>query len=488
MALILSIDQGTTSSRAILFETETGDIKAVEQRELPQIYPQSGWVEHDPMNIWQDSLACARKIISQHKNIVSIGITNQRETTIVWDRETGQPIYNAVVWQDRRTADYCAELKQLGHEKMVQQKTGLLCDPYFSGTKIRWILENVDGAKEKAKAGKLAFGTVDCWLLWHLTEGKVHATDCTNASRTMLYNIHTQKWDDELLELLDIPKAMLPEVLPNAHDFGVATALNNIPIQGMCGDQQAATIGQACFEKGSVKSTYGTGCFVLMNTADTVPVSRNKLLITMAYMLDKPVYAIEGSIFNAGTAIQWLRDGLGIIAQAAETEALARSVTDNAGVYFIPSFTGQGAPYWQPEARGMITGLNRNSSKAHIVRAALEAQAYQTRDLLEAMTADSGVQIKTLRVDGGMVKNNFVCQALADILQVEVDRPKIVETTALGAAYCAGLQAGIYKDQHDLAARWQLDKRFTPQMSKADADVLYKGWKAAISQQLSVNA
>ncbi len=489
MALILSIDQGTTSSRAILFDTDNGDIKAVEQRELPQIYPQSGWVEHDPMNIWQDSLACARKICASYKDIISIGITNQRETTIIWDRKTGQPVYNAIVWQDRRTADYCKMLKQKDHEKRVQQKAGLLLDPYFSATKIHWILENVAGVRDRAENGELAFGTVDTWLLWNLTEGKMHATDCTNAARTMLYNIHEQQWDDDLLKLFDIPKSLLPSVQPNTHDFGVATELGNIKIQGMVGDQQAATIGQACFEKGSVKSTYGTGCFVVMNTGDKVDMSEYNLLGTIAYGFDKQTtYALEGSIFNAATAIQWLRDGLGIIAQAAETEALARSVDDNGGVYFIPSFTGQGAPYWRPEARGMIAGLNRNSSKAHIVRAALEAQAYQTRDLLEAMVEDSKVPIKTLRVDGGMVKNDFVCQALADILQVDVDRPEIVETTALGAAYCAGLQAGVYKNQQDLVSRWKLDKRFTPQLTKEQADTLYNGWKLAISQQLSINA
>lgn len=478
MTYLLAIDQGTTSSRAIVFDLE-GNIIDSKQKELQQHYPHNGWVEHDPMDILRDTMQCAEHLIDHHTAIKAIGITNQRETTIVWDKNSGKPVYNAIVWQDRRTSEYCYGLKNEGYEQSVQKKTGLLLDPYFSATKIHWILENVDGARKKAEAGELLFGTVETWLLWNLTKASVHASDITNAARTMLFNIHTQDWDDELLSLFNIPRTMLPEVHPNVYSYG--EAFHGIPIAGMAGDQQAATIGQACFAKGMVKSTYGTGCFALFNTGTVAPLSKNRLLGTIAYDLGEGVhYAIEGSIFNAGTAIQWLRDGLGLIQHASETQALAESVPDNGGVYFVPAFTGLGAPYWQAEARGTLSGITRDTRKAHIIRAALEAQAYQTKDLLQAMAQDSGAAIKTLRVDGGMVKNDFVCQYLADILQITVERPKMVETTALGAAYCAGLGVGLYKDKETITAQWGLDKRFEPIMKSGDADNLYQGWMHAI--------
>ncbi len=494
---ILAIDQGTTSSRAILFSA-AGDILSVRQKELPLHYPQKGWVEQDPEDIWRDTLWACEEIMNaedQAKNIAAIGITNQRETTILWDRKTGKPVYNAIVWQDRRTADYCKMLKEAGHEDAVRAKTGLLLDPYFSATKIKWILDNVEGVRKKAEAGELAFGTVDCFLLWRLTGGKVHKTDATNASRTMLYNIVEQKWDKELLALFDIPEGLLPAVHDNCHDYGVAEiAGEKIMIAGMAGDQQAAMIGQACFDEGMVKATYGTGCFALMNIGETFKESENKLLTTIAYQFDgKATYAIEGAIFVAGAAIQWLRDNLGFFKNAAESEALALSVEDNNDVYFIPAFTGMGAPHWNPTARAAITGLSRESTKAHITRAALEAQAYQTYDLMDAFEDDafqgssSEQGIDVLRIDGGLVENKFVCQFLADILNVCVEVPKVTETTALGAAYLAGLQVGFYKGLADITAHWQCAERYTPQMSEGAREGLLARWAQEVARVLSTD-
>ncbi len=482
---ILAIDQGTTSSRAILFSSD-GVILAVRQKELTLHYPHKGWVEQDPEEIWQDTLWACESLVKEDagKNIAALGITNQRETTILWDRESGLPVYNAIVWQDRRTAEDCKRLKEAGHEEVIRAKTGLLLDPYFSATKIKWILDNVDGARAKAEKGALAFGTIDSFLLWRLTNGKVHATDATNASRTMLYNIVEQKWDAELLALFDIPKSLLPEVHDNCHDYGVAEILGqSIPIGGMAGDQQAAMIGQACFSEGMVKSTYGTGCFALMNIGGTFKESENRLLTTVAYRFDgKVTYAIEGAIFMAGAAIQWLRDNLGFFDDAAESEALALSVKDNNDVYFVPAFTGLGAPHWNPRARAAITGLSRDSTKAHITRAALEAQAYQTYDLMDAFEDDSGHDIDVLRIDGGLVTNKFVCQFLADILNRPVEVPSVVETTALGAAYLAGLQVGIYKGLADISAVWQCAERYEPKMTELERKKHTHRWQKEISR------
>lgn len=483
--LLLSIDQGTTSSRAILFNA-SGEIVAKAQKELSLRYPQNGWVECDANDIWNDTLATAKQVVAEvgdkADTIAGIGITNQRETTILWDRKTGKPVYNAIVWQDRRTADLCRKLKDAGHEDMVAAKTGLLLDPYFSATKIAWILDNVEGARTAAEAGDLAFGTVDSFVLWHLTEGKVHATDATNASRTMLFNIVDQKWDDELLALFNIPAAILPEVKDNAADFGTTELLGrSLPIGGMAGDQQAALIGQACFDVGMVKSTYGTGCFALMNAGADFKPSQNRLLTTQAYRLNgESTYAIEGSIFVAGAAVQWLRDGLGLFADAADSEALATSVPDTNGVYFVPAFTGLGAPYWNSDARGMISGLTRDSSAAHIVRAALEAQAYQTQDLMGAMEADSGSAPAVIRADGGLVANEFVCQFLADILDKPVEIPKVIETTAWGAACLAGLQSGVFKSLDDVSKRWKAERHYTPKMDAKTRGLLCGGWSRAI--------
>ncbi len=483
MTYLLSIDQGTTSSRAILF-SQGGEMVAVSQKELTLYYPQKGWVEQDARDIWRDTLACCRDVAGHAAGgpIAGIGITNQRETTIIWDRGTGQPVYNAIVWQDRRTADYCASMKQ--HEGMIAEKTGLLLDPYFSATKIKWILDNVEGARDRAEKGDLAFGTVDCFLLWHLTGGRVHASDATNAARTMLYNIVTQAWDDELLTLFDIPHALLPEVKDNVGAFGeTLPELLGKPymIGGMAGDQQAALIGQCCFTEGMVKSTYGTGCFALMNIGETFRQSENRLLTTTAYRFDgKPTYAIEGAIFVAGAAIQWLRDNLGILKNSAESEALARSVPDNNGVYFVPAFTGLGAPHWNPHARAAISGLTRESTKAHIARAALEAQAYQTLDLMDAMAKDGGHNPQTIRADGGLVANSFMCQFLADMIARPVEVPIVHETTALGATYLAGLHAGVYNGLDDLSAHWALDKRYEPAMEADTRDGLYRGWQEAV--------
>lgn len=484
---LLAIDQGTTSTRAILFDLN-GQVCGVEQKELKLFYPNNGWVEQNPHDIWHDTQHVCRSLLKQKtlsaKDIISIGITNQRETTILWDRKTGEPVYNAIVWQDRRTAAICEELKRQDHEDMVRRKTGLLLDPYFSATKIKWILDNVRGVRERAVRGDIAAGTIDSFLLWKMTGGAVHATDATNASRTMLFNISTQSWDDELLSMLGINRGLLPDVRDNCANFGHTTPDflgAPITIGGMAGDQQAALIGQACFTPGMVKSTYGTGCFMLANIGTEFKLSENKMLTTIGYRLQgKTTYAIEGAIFVAGAAVQWLRDGLGIIKSASETEAIAKSVPDNGGVYMVPAFTGLGAPHWNPDARGLITGLTRASTSAHIVRAALEAQAYQTEDLMQAMAQDAGFAIQELRVDGGLVKNNWVCQFLADITRVPVVRPHITETTALGAAYLAGLQAGVFGSLDDISTRWQEQKRFMPVMVMAEREVVYKGWKSAI--------
>ena len=484
MKNLLAIDQGTTSSRAILFSPQ-GKILAVKQKELKLYYPNKGWVEQNPIAIWKDTLEVCRGVIKG--NIAGIGITNQRETTIIWDRKTGKPVYNAIVWQDRRTANFCGKLKARGHEKMIAKKTGLLLDPYFSATKIAWILDNVKGARKKAEAGQLAFGTVDCWLLWNLTGGKVHATDATNASRTMLFNIVTQKWDKDLLKLFKIPESLLPVVKDNVANFG-ATKLFGKPltIGGMAGDQQAALIGQACFEKGMVKSTYGTGCFALINIGTKFRTSKNRLLTTVAYRFKgKPTYAIEGSIFVAGAAIQWLRDNMRMFKYAADSEKRALSVKDNNGVYFVPAFTGLGAPYWEPEAKALITGLSRESNAAHIIRAALEAQGYQTKDLMSAMEKDSGRKLSTIRADGGLVANGFMCQFLSDMLERPVEIPHVAETTAWGAACLAGLQTGVFKGLPDISKRWKRAKYYAPKMHKARRTALYEGWKSAIRQTLA---
>ncbi len=482
MKTLLAIDQGTTSSRAILFST-AGEILETCQKELQLFYPHKGWVEQDANQIWHDTIGVCEEVLKISDNeIAAIGITNQRETSVIWDRETGEPVYHAIVWQDRRTADYCAALKEQGHEALVRSKTGLLLDPYFSATKIKWILDNVDGVRERAEKGALLFGTIDCFLLWHLTGGVSHKTDVTNASRTMLYNIVEQKWDEELLALFDIPHSLLPEVYDNCHDFGHATiAGKNIPITGMAGDQQAALIGQACFEKGMVKSTYGTGCFALMNIGPDYIQSKNRLLTTVAYRLNGDItYALEGSIFVAGAAIQWLRDNMGFFDNAKESEALARSVDSSEGVYFVPAFTGLGAPYWNPNAHAAIMGLTRDSNKGHITRAALEAQAYQTHDLMDAFLEDSQMNIQKLRVDGGLVSNIMVCQMLADITGVKIDVPKITETTALGAAFLAGLHRGIYKDFDDISKVWQQDQSYQPELDKETAQKCLKYWKRAV--------
>lgn len=494
MKFILSIDQGTTSSRAILFD-ENMSVVDVVQQEFEQHFPASGWVEHKPEDIWTSVVDSCLAVLKQAKvnaqDVVALGITNQRETTLVWDKDTGEPIYNAIVWQDRRTADYCAELKQQGHEAEITLKTGLLLDPYFSATKIKWILDQVEGAYEKAQNGQLLFGTVDAYLIWKLTGGAQHVTDATNAARTMLYNIRDGEWDAEICEVLGIPMAMLPEVKDCAADFGVVDAGllgAEIPIYGVAGDQHAASIGQACFEPGMLKSTYGTGCFALLNTGSELVTSKNRLLGTIAYQLDGEVtYALEGSIFNAGTAVQWLRDGLQIIDDAAQTQPLAEQASDVERVYMVPAFTGMGAPYWDAECRGAIFGLTRNTGRAEFARAALESVAYQTRDLLDAMHDDwgnDGVE-SVLRVDGGMSASDWTIQFLADILGAPVDRPQILETTAMGAAWLAGMYAGLYPKQDEFAKIWALDKRFDAQMDGEKRQLLYVGWQDAVRRTLS---
>jgi glycerol kinase len=489
--LILAMDQGTTSSRAILFDQHYA-IVAQSQQEFDQHFPDSGWVEHNALDIWQTSLDTAKQVLVEAginaQQIAAIGITNQRETTLLWDRSTGKPIYNAIVWQDRRTAEYCNGLKDQGLESMVSAKTGLLLDPYFSATKVAWLLDNVDGARDRAERGELAFGTMDSWLLWNLTEGQSHATDATNASRTMLYNIHQGQWDEELLTLFNIPRSLLPEVKDCAADFGITSLLgSDIAILGIAGDQQAATVGQACFDTGMMKSTYGTGCFALLNTGTTAVASSNKLLTTIAYQLDgKVTYALEGSIFIAGAAVQWLRDGLGIIDSAKESGKLAQQADDNQDVYMIPAFTGLGAPWWDADARGALLGLTRGTGPAEIARAALESVCYQTLDLLNAMQADWDQSAETvLRVDGGMVASDWTMQRLADILQAPVDRPVIAETTALGAAWLAGSRAGAWPDQQGFADNWRLDKNFAPEMAIELRDKKVAGWNKAVRRVLT---
>ncbi len=483
---ILAIDQGTSSSRAILFTAE-GQVQASAQEAFPQHFPQDGWVEHEPDDLWCTVLSSCRQVLERSgigaERIAAIGITNQRETTLVWDRETGEPLYRAIVWQDRRTADYCERLKQEGLEPRVNAKTGLLIDPYFSATKIRWILDNVPQAREKAQQGRLAFGTVDTFLLWKLTGGREHRTDATNASRTLLFNIHSQRWDEALLQQFNIPLSMLPDVMDSSDDFGSSDAQllgGSIPILGVAGDQQAALVGQTCFAQGMAKSTYGTGCFLMLNTGDTARKSENRLLTTVAYRLDgKPTYALEGSIFVAGAAIQWLRDGLKLIDKAGDAEPLAVQTPLDHGVYLVPAFTGLGAPYWDPTARGAIFGLTRDTGIKEIVSAGLQAVCYQTKDLQKAMEGD-GVRITTLRVDGAMAANSWLMQLLADVLGARVDRPQIIETTALGVAYLAGLKAGVFSSLEQLEQLWQCERRFEPLMSKADRDRYYAGWQQAV--------
>lgn len=485
---IMSIDQGTTSSRAILFDKE-GDIKGVAQREFKQYFPKSGWVEHDANEIWTSVLAVMTEVLNENEinadQIEGIGITNQRETTVIWDKNTGRPINHAIVWQSRQTQSICHELKEQGHEETFRNKTGLLLDPYFAGTKVKWILDNVDGAREKAENGDLLFGTIDTWLVWKLSGGEAHITDYSNASRTLMYNIYDLQWDDELLDLLNVPKQLLPEVKESSeiyahtkdyHFFG-----QEVPISGIAGDQQAALFGQACFERGDVKNTYGTGGFMLMNTGEEPVKSESGLLTTIAYGLDGKVnYALEGSIFVSGSAIQWLRDGLRIINSAPQSENYATRVDSTDNVYFVPAFVGLGTPYWDSEARGAIFGLSRGTEKEHFIRATLESLCYQTRDVMEAMSKDSKIEVNNLRVDGGAVKNNFIMQFQADIVNTAVERPEIQETTALGAAYLAGLAVGFWDSKDEIANRWQLETEFTPQMSEEDRTKLYKGWKKAV--------
>lgn len=490
--LILAIDQGTTSSRAIVFDLK-GTAVAVAQQEFTQIFPADGWVEHDPLEIWQTTLQVCRQAIraaeaSAAGQVICIGITNQRETTVLWERDSGQPIGNAIVWQDRRTSDICRQLKAANEEPRVSAKTGLLLDPYFSASKLSWLLNQDCSLRKRAEQGKLAFGTIDTFLLWHLTGGKVHATDATNASRTMLYNIHENRWDEELLQLFKVPAAILPEVRDCASDFGTTEKglfERQFTIGGIAGDQQAATIGQACFHQGMVKSTYGTGCFALLNTGKTAVNSQHRLLTTIAYRLQgQTTYALEGSIFVAGAAVQWLRDGLKLISSAAETETLAQGLESNRGVYLVPAFTGLGAPHWDPHARGALFGLTRDTGIAELVRATLESVCYQTHDLMTAMIADSGVTLNALRVDGGMVANNWLTQFLADLLDLPIQRPAITETTALGAAFLAGLQQGLFSSFAELENCWQLQAEFKPQMGQAQREQLLKGWHTAVERVL----
>ncbi|RAO99869.1 glycerol kinase [Petrotoga sp. 9PW.55.5.1] len=486
---ILAIDQGTTSSRAIIFDHD-GNVVSVAQQEFIQYYPKPAWVEHDPNEIWANTMGVMADAIARanikRSQISAIGITNQRETTVIWDAETGKPIYNAIVWQDRRTSKICDGLKNKGLDNIVKNKTGLMIDAYFSGPKIKWILDNVEGARSKAEEGRLRFGTIDTWLIWKLTNGKVHVTDYTNASRTMIYNIFDLKWDEDLLKELQIPESLLPEVKPSSQIFGYTDKDifgAEIPIAGIAGDQQSATFGQVCYDKGMIKNTYGTGCFMLMNTGEEPVLSKHGLLTTIAYGVNgKVYYALEGSIFVGGAAIQWLRDELKIVDSAPDTEYFATKVENNGGVYVVPAFTGLGAPYWDMYARGTIVGLTRGSSKAHIIRATLESIAYQTRDVLEAMEADSHIQLKTMRVDGGASANNFLMQFQSDILGIQVERPVVGETTALGAAYLAGLAVGYWEGQKELLDKWKRDSLFIPNMDEEEKEKLYKGWKKAVKR------
>jgi glycerol kinase len=486
---LLALDQGTTSSRAIVFDN-TGKLIATERQEFTQHYPQPGWVEHDANEIWATQLAVAQEVLRkanlQPKDVAGIGITNQRETTVLWDRATGEPIHHAIVWQCRRTASMCDALRNAGHAGEFRQKTGLVIDAYFSGTKLAWLLDNVPDARQRAEAGELAFGTIDCYLIWKLTGGRVHATDVSNASRTLMFNIHTPDWDDDLLRLLNVPRAVLPEVKPSSAIYG-HTAPDvlgaEIPIGGAAGDQQAATFGQACFAPGMAKNTYGTGCFMLLNTGEQPVASDSGLLTTIAWGLDgKTIYALEGSVFITGAAVQWLRDGLGIIASTPEIEALAAEVPDTGGVTFVPAFVGLGAPYWDPYARGLIIGLTRGTTRAHLARATLEAVCWQTRDVLNAMQHDSGIAIDTLRIDGGMVVNNLLCQLQADLLGIRVERPRVVETTALGAAYLAGLAVGVWDGLDEIATQWALDRAFDPALDAQARDAAYHDWRRAVDR------
>ncbi len=490
---ILSIDQGTTSSRSILFN-KMGAVVATAQKEFTQIFPSPGWVEHNANEIWATQLATIKEVLETAKiaatDIAAIGITNQRETTVVWDRNTGEPIYNAIVWQDRRTASFCDELKAKGIDKLIQQKTGLVVDAYFSGTKIKWILDNVAGARDKAAKGELCFGTVDTWLLWKLTNGQIHATDVSNASRTMLCNIETCQWDGELERIFDIPGNMLPQIRSSSEVYGHTILLDgktSVPIAGIAGDQQAALFGQICTQPGMVKNTYGTGCFMLMNTGEKRIGSQNNLLTTVAWKINGIThYALEGSVFIAGAVVQWLRDGLGIIKTSAEVEELAMKVDTNDGVYVVPAFAGLGAPYWNQHARGTITGLTRGSTSAHIARAAIESIAYQTMDVLKAMEADSGISIKELRVDGGATKNDLLMQFQSDVLNTKVVRPIVTETTALGAAYLAGLAVGFWKSIEELQQQWQVEKIFSSHMTEEKRNELTNGWHTAINAALAI--
>jgi len=491
---VLAIDQGTTNSRAIIFD-RSGQVVSAHELPLNQNFPYDGWVEQDANEIFVNSVACCEAALQKAKlsasAIRAIGISNQRETTIIWSKLTGKPIYPAIVWQDRRTAEMCRQYAQKISIEKLQQTTGLLLDPYFSATKIAWILENVAGARQRAEQGELLFGTVDCFLIWHFTKGKSHVTDATNASRTLLFNLKTQAWDEELLTAFSIPAKMLPTVLDNTADFGMVAADYfgaSIPIAASAGDQQAATVGQACFQPGMVKATYGTGGFVLLNTGPHMILSKHKLLSTIAYRINHQVtYGLEGSIFCAGVTVKWLRDTLKLISTAAETETLAKSVSSTEGVYLVPAFTGLGAPYWDPDARGALIGLTRNSNKEHIVRAALESVGYQTFDLLQVMEKDSATPLETLRVDGGMTANNWLMQFLADILQVQVQRPKCIETSALGAAFLAALQVGIFSSLEDIGKHWQMDSCFIPQLPPTAGEALYKGWLQAVRRVLSNN-
>ena len=492
MTYILALDQGTSSSRSIVFKPD-GSVLTVAQQEFRQIYPHPGWVEHDPQEIWTSQLATARQALQQAgisaAQVASLGITNQRETTVVWRRDTGQAIYNAIVWQDRRAEPECLRLREAGAAPLVQQKTGLLIDAYFSATKLQWILNNVAGARDMAARGELAFGTVDSWLMWQLTGGAVHATDVSNAARTMLFNIHSNQWDDELLKLLDIPKSVLPEVHPSASDFGHTQAQwlgHELAIGGVAGDQQSALFGQACFQAGQAKNTYGTGCFMLMHTGNQFQTSHNGLITTSAAQADRtPAYALEGSVFIGGAVVQWLRDGLRAFDKSADVQALAESVPDSGGVVLVPAFTGLGAPYWQADARGAMVGLSRGTTMAHIARAALESIAFQSTALLQAMNRDAAQPVTELRVDGGACVNNLLMQFQADLLGIPVLRPEVIETTALGAAYLAGLSAGIYQSPQELAQHWRVERRFEPQMSREQAQALMAHWEKAVRQTVA---
>jgi glycerol kinase len=488
---IMALDQGTTSSRCIIYNKK-GEVISQAQKEFGQIYPKAGWVEHDPMEIWSTQIGVAQeamyKINASYKNIEAIGITNQRETTVIWDKDTGKPIYNAIVWQCRRTAEYCDFLKEKGLAEIIKNKTGLHIDAYFSGTKIKWILDHVEGAREKAQEGKLIFGTIETWLIWNLTKGKVHVTDYSNASRTMLFNINMLAWDEDLLEELSIPKEILPEVKPSSYLYGVTDSSifgGEIPISGAAGDQQAALFGQTCFTEGEAKNTYGTGCFLLMNTGEKPVQSKNGLLTTIAWGIDgKVTYALEGSIFVAGAVIQWLRDEMKLLEKSSDSEWMAQEVDDTNGVYVVPAFVGLGAPHWDPYARGTIVGLTRGANRFHIIRAALESIAYQTHDVLKSMEGDSGVKLSALKVDGGASANDFLMQFQSDIIEVPVKRPVFIETTALGAAYLAGLATGFWKDKDDIIENWQVSRIFEPNMTEGYRNHLIKGWEKAIKSSL----